>query len=129
MLHKSPGIGPSYVGIDRDQIFGEVGVVLAGASAIDVGRLVQGRGDAPDQPAHQLALGGRRSTMRPAANAPTTRGQRISRVYACTRTSTNSAPKANWMRSFILAPPASTAWPWYTFLKPSGGTPCGLFSA
>jgi len=35
------------------------------------------------------------STTWPAAKAPTTRGQRISRVFACTRTSTNSAPKAS----------------------------------
>src|SRR5207248_5721855 len=53
-------LGHVDVGIDRDQIFGEIGVVVTGAPAIYFGRLVQGRGDAPDQTAHELALGGRR---------------------------------------------------------------------
>ena len=43
-------------------------------------------------------------TMRPAAKAPTMRGTRISRVRRCTRTSTNSAPKANISRSPSVPP-------------------------
>ncbi len=53
--------------------------------------------------------------MRPAAKAPTMRGTRISRVRACTRTSTNSAPKANIVFASLptLAPPVMSALPLY----------------
>jgi hypothetical protein len=80
------------VGVDGDQVLREIGVVVARGAAIDLGRLVERRRHASDQAAHQSAFRGERVDDLAGGKRSKTRGQRISRVRSCTRTSTNSAP-------------------------------------
>src|SRR5262249_15688861 len=79
----------SYIGVNGDEVIGQIVVDVARRTLIQLGRFMQRRSDTPDHAAHQLATRRAGIDNMSSRKCATMRGTRISRLRAWTRTSTN----------------------------------------